>query len=222
VSPPLDPSVLTPFQVEVGRLFFAQPESEGFFLAGAAGLVAQQLTARPTHDLDLFTSVCGPPVPAARDAFEVAARERGWTVHRIRDSEQFCRLAVSTAGSTVIVDLAVDSPAGRPPTATVVGPTLAADDLVGRKVAALFSRAEARDFVDVFTLAGSYDRPRLLALAAEQDAGFETGVFAQMLRSLGRFTDAELPCAPELTKQVRSFFAGWAEELGEASPTLGR
>jgi hypothetical protein len=218
VSAPPDPSALSPFQVEVGRLFFAQPQSEGFLLSGAAGLVAQQLTARPTHDLDLFTSVHGASVPAARDAFELAARARGWVVRRIRDSEQFCRLAVSSADSVVIVDLAVDSPPGRPATATVVGPTLAADDLVGRKVAALFSRAEARDFVDVFTLAGSYNRPRLLTLAVEQDAGFDRGVFAQMLRSLARFADAELPCEPQLATRVRTFFAGWADELETTQP----
>jgi hypothetical protein len=46
---------LTPFQIEVARLFFDLPASAGFLLAGGAALVAQHLTRRPTQDLDFFT-----------------------------------------------------------------------------------------------------------------------------------------------------------------------
>jgi hypothetical protein len=48
-------SVLSAFQLEVARLFFALPASQGFLLAGGAALLAQPLTARPTEDLDFFT-----------------------------------------------------------------------------------------------------------------------------------------------------------------------
>lgn len=46
---------LTDFQLEVARLFFSLPASEGFVLAGGAALLAQHLTSRPTQDLDFFT-----------------------------------------------------------------------------------------------------------------------------------------------------------------------
>jgi hypothetical protein len=45
---------LPAFQLEVARLFFALPASQGFLLAGGAALLAQHLTARPTEDLDFF------------------------------------------------------------------------------------------------------------------------------------------------------------------------
>ena len=41
---------LTDFQLEVARLFFTLPASEGFVLAGGAALIAQHLTSRPTQD----------------------------------------------------------------------------------------------------------------------------------------------------------------------------
>jgi Nucleotidyl transferase AbiEii toxin, Type IV TA system len=47
---------LSGFQLEVARLFFALPASQGFLLAGGAALLAQHLTARPTEDLDFFTA----------------------------------------------------------------------------------------------------------------------------------------------------------------------
>jgi len=55
---------LSAFQLEVARLFFALPASQGFLLAGGAALLAQHLTTRPTEDLDFSTS--SPPPSAGR------------------------------------------------------------------------------------------------------------------------------------------------------------
>ena len=80
---------LPPFQLEVAQMFFALPASRGFLLAGGAALLAQHLTARPTEDLDFFTAPERGHVPAARDALEAAARQRGWITERIHDSDTF-------------------------------------------------------------------------------------------------------------------------------------
>lgn len=48
---------LTDFQIEVARVFFGLKESGGFLVAGGAALLAADLIARPTEDLDLFTSI---------------------------------------------------------------------------------------------------------------------------------------------------------------------
>jgi len=66
---------LSAFQLEVARLFFTLPASQGFLLAGGAALLAQHLTARPTEDLDFFTAPERGHVPAARDALEAAASQ---------------------------------------------------------------------------------------------------------------------------------------------------
>jgi hypothetical protein len=206
------PTALTAFQVSVASLFFSLPASEGFLLAGGAALAAQNLTSRPTHDLDLFTRAGASSVPEARDAFEAAARSRGWTVERMRDAETFCRLVVH-GDDDLLVDLALDSPPTMPPTASFAGPTFALEELAGRKVIALFDRAEARDFADVFVLAQRYPKDLLIRRAAEVDAGFDPVVLGTMLGSLGRFRDEEIPIDPELADQLRSFFEQWQEEL---------
>ena len=69
-----DGTGLTEFQLEVAHVFFELPASDGFLLAGGAGLVASGLTTRPTQDLDFFKST--PSVTAARDEFERAASVR--------------------------------------------------------------------------------------------------------------------------------------------------
>ena len=150
MEPP--PAGLTPFQVAVADLFFSLPESDGFLLAGGAALAAQHLTTRPTQDLDLFTRAGRGTVPAARNAFENAAASRGWSVRRIRNSDTFCRLVV-TGEDDLLVDLALDSPPKLPPETSIAGPTFALEELAGRKLLALFDRAEARDFADVYDIA---------------------------------------------------------------------
>ncbi|MET9267921.1 nucleotidyl transferase AbiEii/AbiGii toxin family protein [Amycolatopsis sp. NPDC004079] len=71
------PEGLTAFQVAVARLFFELAQSDGFLLAGGAALLAQQLTTRPTQDLDFFASPGRGDIPAARNALESAAKARG-------------------------------------------------------------------------------------------------------------------------------------------------
>lgn len=73
----------------------------------------------------------------------------------------------------VLVDLAIDSPATGTPTVTIAGPTLAPEELVVRKTLALYSRAEPRDFIDVYVLHQRFDRDETLRRAAEADRGFD-------------------------------------------------
>jgi hypothetical protein len=131
---------LTDFQIEVARLFFALPASAGFLLAGGAALLAQHLISRPTQDLDFFTSQNMGEVDAARAALETASAARGWKVRPIRDTPTFVRLVI-VGPEDLIVDIARDSPPGRPPSVSIAGPTFDPEELAGRKIA-LFDRAE--------------------------------------------------------------------------------
>lgn len=220
MTPPNSPSPLTVFQVEVARAFFDLPQSAGFLLAGGAALAAQGLTSRPTQDLDLFTAPGRGVVLDALTALESAATARGWSVRRVKVAETFARVVVSAdAGdASVLVDLAVDATPERPPTMSLAGPTLDPDELAGRKVVALFDRAEARDFADVHALAARYGTEGLLELAAVVDAGFDVAIFADMLDSLARFTDDEIPAADGDAPAVRRFAADWAARLRSGPP----
>ncbi len=90
-----------------------------------------------------------------------AVAERGWSVVRLQDSETFVRLHLH-GRDEVRVDIGIDVAAKHPPVVSVVGPTFAPEELAGRKLAALFGRAEARDFADVYVLAQHFGRTVLL------------------------------------------------------------
>lgn len=205
---------LPAFHLEVARVFFAQPASEGFLLAGGAALLAQHLTARPTEDLDFFTTSERGHVCAARDALEAAARKRGWITERIHDSGTFCRMVIRSTDAGVLVDLAVNAPPDLPPSVTPAGPTLAPEELAGHKLLALFDRAAARDFADVYVLARRFGKDALITSATQIDAGFDAQVLASMMATLDRFTDGEIPVPSESSAaELRAFYMGWRSEL---------
>jgi hypothetical protein len=204
-------TALTEFQIEVARLFFSLPAASGFLLTGGAALNAQRLTNRPTQDLDFLTTR-GADVPAARDAFEAAAAERGWHVIRVQDAAQFCRPAVH-GPEDLLVDLVVDAPPNQPSSVSLLGPTLAPEDLAGRKLLALFDRAAARDFVDVYQLVHRYGRDLLIERARAVDLGLDLQVLAQMMVMLDRYEDEDLPIAPTQVGELRAYFRDWQDSL---------
>lgn len=168
------------------------------------------LTERPTRDLDFF--VADSVVGEAANQLEEAAAGHGWSIGRIRDEDTFVRLRID-GPEALLVDLCLDSPPQHPPTMTIAGPTYAADELAGRKVVALFGRAEARDFVDVHSLAERYGKTALLDLGATIDEGFDRATFATMLDSLARFDDATLADFDADPVALRAWFSAWADEL---------
>jgi predicted nucleotidyltransferase component of viral defense system len=205
---------LTDFQLEVARLFFSLPASDGFVLAGGAALLANRLTSRPTQDLDFFTDRQA-DVLTARDELVAAVRERGWAVHMLQEGESFHRLQV-TGPEALLVDIALDARPGHPPTMSVAGPTYAPRELAARKVIALFDRFAARDFVDVFALARRYGKAELLSWAGELNPGFHHRYFAEALDALPRYTDLDLSLGDVDVMALRAFFSDWSRELRQA------
>lgn len=207
------PGPLSDLQVSVAEIFFGLDEAFGFLVAGGAALVASKLIARSTEDIDLFTAAPTTSVAAASHALMGALRKQGYAVVVVQDRPSFCRLVVSRAGEETLVDLAIDSPPHGRPMVTVLGPTFGALELAGRKLLALFGRAEARDFADVYFLADSFGTKALIDEAHALDAGFDLPVLAEMIDTINRFDDDEIPLDDELRPRARTFFAEWALEL---------
>jgi Nucleotidyl transferase AbiEii toxin, Type IV TA system len=210
----MSPDPLTPLQVQATRLFFSLPASAGFAVAGGAALIARGLITRPTQDVDLFLLDARlSTVASAAAAFETAMDGQGWSHIRVRDHQEFIRLAIADGQDNLIIDLGRDSPAAEATGSTQLGPTLSPRDLAARKTLALFGRAEPRDFADVHDLARRYGRDRLLQWAAEDDPGFDRQVFADMLATIDRLTDADLPVSPRQATALRAWIHDWAAEL---------
>lgn len=202
----------TAFQIEVARMFFSLTASDGFLLAGGGALLASGLTRRPTKDLDFFGEKGRVDVDDVREQFLKEAEARGWKCEVLQSGAFFVRLHVKGTDE-VLIDIATDVAAQYPSQFSILGPTFNHEELAGRKLLALFDRAEARDFADVFVLAQHFGKELLLVRASEIEISLNTDVLAQMMRSVVRYSDAELPIDESLSKDLRFFFEKWANEL---------
>jgi Nucleotidyl transferase AbiEii toxin, Type IV TA system len=208
----LEMAELSHAQLEVAAAFFALRESEGFVVVGGAALITLELVDRLTEDLDFFVSIPG-RVTVATKALIEAAQIRGWQVTVLRDTESFQRLEVNCDDELVRVDLAFDSAARLPTIASPIGPTLDPLELAGRKLLALFDRAQPRDFIDVYELVRRFGADRVLASAEDIDPGIQVEHLVVALRRINTFGPVDLRCDDQRYEEIRRFATDWATEL---------
>ena len=151
------------------------------------------LVNRLSQDVDLFKPFDGSSsTPSSDDASELAEalRTRGFDVEIVQAYDSFARLIVSYRDDSVIVDLGIDAIQIKPAISDL-GPTLSLAESVGSKVAALFSRGEARDFIDFDCIVerGDFSLLQLCSLASDVDAGFTAELLSKRLASIDLFAD---------------------------------
>lgn len=207
-------------QARLTRTGLATLADYGFALAGGYALQAHQLVDRMSEDIDLFTNrwdqeEFSRAVKAVCDAY----RRDGLEVSVTRQAETFARLQVAdprdAMGATV--DLAADV-RRLEPVQLSIGPVLAERDAVASKVGAVFSRGEARDYLDLAGIlaSGRFSRGELMSLGREADPGFTKAWFAEALAGVDRFPDAKFAeygvDAKEIAR-VRDSMRGWSQDL---------
>ena len=163
---------LSSLQIRLAILFLSLPEAANFALAGGAALAFHRIIQRTTRDLDFFGTLAEEVQPVA-ESFAKQLRAEGFLAEPIGSSPVFVRLLVrDEGGEEVLVDIGMDYRL-RPPEETGIGRVLSTEELAADKLLALFGRAEARDFVDVFLLARRFGTPAMLEWAGEKDKGFD-------------------------------------------------
>ena len=206
---------LSGYQQEIARLFFSLQSSHGFVLAGGGALLASGLSNRPTQDLDFFGSPGQVSVSLALGQFLDAILQQNWDYELLGHTNDFARVRI--IGSTeLIVDLAIDVAPKFPIAQTLVGPVFSPLELAGRKLLALFDRAEARDFVDVYVLSKKFGNQKIFDAAAQIEVSLNKQIPAHMMNALDRFSDDELPIDLSEVGALRKHFANWAKELDGA------
>lgn len=204
--------MLTDFQRRIARTILAAGIDPDLALAGGGALISLGLVPRSTLDLDFFTTE--PRVEQLLDAIVEVLDQEGLSVEPDRSGPTFGRLTVSAGDERCRVDVAQDARLW-PTQDGPLGRTVGADELAADKTLALFTRAEPRDYVDVYFLAQHFSKERLLALAHEKDAGFDEAVFADMLGAIRRLDREEFEVGDEVLERIRGFVEEWRAELRE-------
>ncbi|HEX9033389.1 MAG TPA: nucleotidyl transferase AbiEii/AbiGii toxin family protein [Streptosporangiaceae bacterium] len=207
------------FHERLAQVALRAGSDRGFALAGGYAVQAHGFLIRPSEDVDLFTSAERTDFRDGVAAIKSAYEKDGIAVRVDICSGHFARLWVTDteSGQSSKVELAADI-RSKAPVAMRIGPVVHVDDVAGGKMEALFTRAEARDFIDIDAMvtSGRFTRRRLQELAAARDAGFELLVLADMLAVLDIYPDAEFSAyglRAEQIQQLRERFAKWRTEL---------
>lgn len=208
-------------QRRVTKLALDSLARDDFALAGSGAIREYGLIDRPTQDIDLFT------VQSAQERFDPAVdrmierlQAYGYVVSTDRRHPGFAQLTVtSSAGIELGIDLGIDWRA-EPAVTLALGPVLARDDAVGNKVAALFSRGEVRDFLDVDAIrqSGRYSDADLYRLAKRSDGGFTLEYLAQRLAAAERLRPghvAEYGVTPVQLDAVKERLIRWRASVLE-------
>jgi predicted nucleotidyltransferase component of viral defense system len=172
--------MLTSLQERIAVLIADSLAGSDFALAGGAALISQGLVERRTNDLDFFGSSEQTLAERFPDVVSSLQRE-GFEVEVRRSTRQFARIVVRGLDSETEVDFGLDSRLF-PLEQGEFSPVLASKELAVDKVLAVFGRAEARDFVDLYALEQFFKLEDLFAFAAEKDRGFDLAVFADMAK----------------------------------------
>jgi len=214
-------------QREITRVALRSLEGTRFALAGSGAIREHGLADRPTEDVDLFTSDADlPRFSSAVDAVVLGLREAGHDVAELRRVDQFARLEVTAAdGHQVDVDMGVDWREAEP-TVLAIGPVLSLADAVGNKLSALYSRAYARDFLDVDSIRTSekFTDAELIRSAIERDPGFDVPMFVTQLQLVHRVLPEQVSqynVDADQLEAIKNRFHLWASTLTDEIPDLG-
>jgi hypothetical protein len=206
------------FQARVAQLALSVASQYGFALAGGHALIAHGIVNRPTTDVDLFTNTAIGIGTAAGPVSNVL-RSAGLRVDQIhRDAsliygldDELVELDVGDGTFVVRVQL-VRFERHNEPVMMALGPVLHLDDVVGTKVAALLTRVEARDFIDVAALQDRYSRDELVRLGRAADPDLTDDEFAEAMDRLDLTRDQRLAAyglSPTDIALVRRRFTDW-------------
>lgn len=209
--------VLSALQWEFLAFFFQG--SPPFFLTGGTALSAFYLQHRYSQDLDLFTldsdAFDRVPLYVADSATRLTA-----SVASLQTAPQFRRYKLSRKGESVIVDFVkevvpqISEEKNR--FEGIVVDTL--DDIVANKICTLLSRAEIKDYIDLYFLGrAGYPLENYIELAQRKDAGVSQATLAHLLSEFRLSKVPDFMVAPISLKDLQEYFQSLAKKLAVES-----
>lgn len=215
---------MRPFHDRLARIGLEAVEKYGFVLAGGYAISANGMGDRPSADVDLFTDLGDPEqfaeaVEALRHAFRVG----GLVVTDNRIGPTFADLRVVDEATETWSDIQLGWDYREfPPRMLEIGPVLDPRDAVANKMGALWSRGEARDYIDIHTVleSGRFTRVDVLAMGDQIEAvPLDRRMLAERFRQAGRFSAADFAQYDVGSVQriaIVETFLDWADEVDPA------
>jgi predicted nucleotidyltransferase component of viral defense system len=209
--------ILTPFQQQLLRHAGRSPIASSFYVTGGTALAAFFLHHRLSEDLDFFTADPN-AVQLVRGHLEQIALQLDAGLEFSRTFNTFVECFITSRnGERVKLDFAQDTPFRLSPTTLATEYALQVDsavDIASNKLAALFGRAAAKDFVDVYFIHHEMmPFHELLPQAREKHVGMDDYWLAISLRRVKTVEILPRMIKPLQIPTLQAFFLGLADDL---------
>lgn len=219
---------MKPEHEQAARVALSAVRDRGFALAGGNALSAHGIGNRNSNDIDLFTNRMDENVGETAEQLRTAFEQQGYTVTVQHQDPMHAGLEVAQGEAKVQIDLGVDYRT-KPPVETDLGPVIHVDDAVGSRVGSIYTRGEAKDFIDTqAALRAGYSTDELLQLVDAREASpVDRQMFAETLDTAAQIPDKEYAKygldAGE-TAGLKARMSGWAAEIRtrEANPDIDK
>jgi len=209
--------ILSALQWEFLSFFFQR--APPFFLTWGTALSAFYLQHRHSEDLDLFTldsdAFDRVPLYAADTATRLTA-----SVASLQTAPQFHRYKLSRKGESVIVDFVrevvpqISEKKNR--FEGIIVDTL--EDITANKVCTVISRAEIKDYIDIYFLGrAGYPLENYIKLAQQKDAGVSQAMLAFLLSEVRLSKVPDFMIAPISLEDLQEYFQSLARKLAVES-----
>lgn len=183
-------TLLTPRQSHFLDVFFENPISRDFFLSGGTALAEFYLKHRLSQDLDLFTVNPEVKFDAVNAEIQKIIRGENGQVEDQVTSDTFLRYIFRTGDDLLKIDLVKDVPIHFGQLKSFGNLKVdSLENIAAGKLLALFGRADAKDFIDLYFLwekEGLIGYQQTLNLAKQKDLGLQEFYLASMLAQIER------------------------------------
>lgn len=177
--------ILTPYQIEILKLFFATEFAKTFFLTGGTALSAFYLAHRDSKDLDLFSIE---PFDVQRLELiiaEIAQKMNCKVVTKVKTTTyNEIYLENKQDGWTQRIDIVKEQPKRFGEIIEIEGVKVDSLENIGsNKICAIFGRLEIKDYIDLYTIITktNFTFDQLFALARQKDLGLNEFTFASTI-----------------------------------------
>ena len=182
--------ILTPYQVEILKLFFATDFAKTFFLTGGTALSAFYLAHRDSKDLDLFSIEPFDSQQLDLTIADIAEKLSCEVVTKVKSTTyNEIYLENKQAGWAQRIDIVKEQPKRFGEIEVVEGVRVDTLENIGsNKICAIFGRLEIKDYIDLYTIVTKTDFTfdQLFELAKQKDLGLNEFTFASTISDIGQ------------------------------------
>jgi predicted nucleotidyltransferase component of viral defense system len=211
-------SILTPLQKEFLKQFpRSYLGSNFFFLTGGTALAEFYLHHRRSQDLDFFTLDQNLSFDVVNAEILKLANKMSLKIEHQITSPTFLQYILTRNHQTLKIDMVKDVPIHFGEVKTVDGLMVdSLENIAVGKLLAIFGRADAKDFIDLYFLLErdkKFEFDPLFEMARKKDLGLHEMYLAQMIYQVEKIDIFPETIKPFNEQELKDFFLQLSEDL---------